>query len=476
MVNKKIIVPILVSYMALISCSRNGPSIPPPILSSSKNISSFVFKKDDNSFLTQDINGVITNDTIKVVLPFGSALTNLIPTITHSGKSLSPLDRTPQNFSGIITYTVTAENGSTQQYRVAVTNEPNSFSLYLPSAHANTGNSYIYVLDAKTGTLNWKYPTTSAILSSIEFSNNVIYTGIGKNITAIDVNTKAIRWQYLTGGTIYSTPMLVNGIVYINSDDQYLYAVDAATGALKWRFAQQLVNVGGNYSSPTVVNGVVYFGSMDGYIYAVDASTGALKWKTYNTYNAGGSFQSSPAVVNGVLYIGDTWHTLLALNISDGTFKWAYQLLGGGLMISSPTVENGIVYIGSSDNRLYAVDANTGTLKWQFGTGGMVDASPIINNGTVYIGSTGRLFAIDTLTGVSKWTFTYTNHFRSSPVIVDGVIYIGSYASILAVDASNGTLKWNYATTNGLEDVRASPCIVDKLGNVYVSSVSGSHN
>jgi outer membrane protein assembly factor BamB len=147
-------------------------------------------------------------------------------------------------------------------------------------------------------------------------------------------------------------------------------------------------------------------------------------------------------------------------------------------MFSSPTVENGIVYIGASDNRLYAVDANTGALKWQFNTGGMLYGSPIVSNGSVYIGTENAsvLFAIDAVTGTLKWNYVYTNNFRSSPVVFDGVVYIGSYASILAIDATNGTLKWNYPATNGLEQMIASPCIADKLGNVYVSSVSGSHN
>ena len=158
--------------------------------------------RNDNSFLSQDINGKIINDTIKVEVPFGTPLASLTPTITHSGKSISPLDRTSQNFSNTVNYTVTAEDGSTNQYRVVMVNEPNSFSLYLGSAHSNTGNSYIYVLDPKTGALQWKYTSSRAIISCIEFSNNVIYTGIGKNITAIDANSKAIKWEYLTGGII----------------------------------------------------------------------------------------------------------------------------------------------------------------------------------------------------------------------------------------------------------------------------------
>src|SRR5580692_3426354 len=65
--------------------------------------------------------------------------------------------------------------------------------------------------------------------------------------------------------------------------------------SLKWSFA----TASGVYSSPAVANGVVYFGSWDRNLYALNASTGALLWR-YNT----GEVSSSPAVANGVVYVG----------------------------------------------------------------------------------------------------------------------------------------------------------------------------
>lgn len=44
------------------------------------------------------------------------------------------------------------------------------------------------------------------------------------------------RWQFHTGNTVHSSPTVVNGVVYVGSWDDYLYAVDAATGTQRWRF------------------------------------------------------------------------------------------------------------------------------------------------------------------------------------------------------------------------------------------------
>jgi len=50
---------------------------------------------------------------------------------------------------------------------------------------------------------------------------------------------------------------------------------------------------------------VVYVGSYDGNLYALNASTGALLWK----YMTGSPvYTSSPAVADGVLYVGSFYN------------------------------------------------------------------------------------------------------------------------------------------------------------------------
>jgi PKD repeat protein len=102
-------------------------------------------------------------------------------------------------------------------------------------------------------------------------------------------------------------------------------------------------------SSPAVENGVVYFGSNDNNTYALNAATGALLWK----YTTGNREISSPAIANGVVYIGSYDNNLYALNAATGALLWNYTT--GGTVGSSPAVVNGVVYFGSNDNNLYAL-------------------------------------------------------------------------------------------------------------------------
>jgi FOG: WD40-like repeat len=58
-----------------------------------------------------------------------------------------------------------------------------------------------------------------------------------------------------------------------------------------------------------VADGAVYFGSGDGNLYALDAATGDLRWK----FKTGDVVHASPAFVNGVVFVGswDSYFTPL---------------------------------------------------------------------------------------------------------------------------------------------------------------------
>jgi hypothetical protein len=76
------------------------------------------------AFSIGGIAGIIneTNHSIAVTLPYGTNITNLTPSVTVSDKAgVSPASGTAQNFTSPVTYTVTAENGTSQSYTVTVT-------------------------------------------------------------------------------------------------------------------------------------------------------------------------------------------------------------------------------------------------------------------------------------------------------------------------------------------------------------------
>jgi polyvinyl alcohol dehydrogenase (cytochrome) len=119
--------------------------------------------------------------------------------------------------------------------------------------------------------------------------------------------------------SLFASPTVVNGRVYIGADTGVFYALNEATGQVVWDrflgFVPKLTcHARGIVSTATVardpVSGAltVYVAGGNGYLYALDAATGAIRWRsvialpshTVNDYYD----WSSPAVVNGHVYVG----------------------------------------------------------------------------------------------------------------------------------------------------------------------------
>ncbi|MEZ0608527.1 PQQ-binding-like beta-propeller repeat protein [Fibrella sp. WM1] len=419
-----------------------------------------------------------TAKTVTGTLPAGTDATKLIPTITLSEKAtVSPASGVVQDFSKAVTYTVTAEDGTTQAYTVNVTiaKPVNNGTVYIGSFDGN-----LYALDALTGAKKWQFTTSDIVKSTPTVANGLVYFASGdKKLYALDAETGAKKWE--SAAVLkqpFAAPMVANGFVYYGGE-HYLYAFDALTGAEKWTYQHDEV-----YSwdaSPTVLDGIVYAsirGSSGGKsgLHALNAATGALKWHQPEI----GISESSPAVVAGLLYAGSEFNGFKAIDVATGAIKWTFD--SGLIVNSSPTIANGIVYVGASafgtntdNNKLYAIDAKTGVKKWEFKTpdGGPDYSSPIVADGIVYIGAGGTLYAVDAATGAKKWETRPDGSglILSGPVVANGLVYLGINKKVYAFDAATGAKKWEYETGRGVDE--SSPCVLAKDGTVYHAGISG---
>jgi outer membrane protein assembly factor BamB len=279
-------------------------------------------------------------------------------------------------------------------------------------------------------------------------------------------------WQRRTGGPVASSPAVAGGLVYAMSYDGKLYALDARTGQPQWKFAtegerrfeakglhgmlpktQTIPDPFDFYlSSPVVAAGNVYFGSGDGNVYALDAASGELRWK----FRTGDVVHASPAYANGVLYFGswDSW--FYAVDARSGQEKWRFH--GGedpayhnqvGFQ-SSPAVVNGVVYTGCRDSNLYAIDAATGKEKWRFNNAGSwVITSPAVTRGKVlFATSDSSLYQVaDAETGKSLVKQQGNAFMFSSPAVAGNTVFIGVMNGTLeARDLDSGELLWEFQT------------------------------
>jgi eukaryotic-like serine/threonine-protein kinase len=302
-------------------------------------------------------------------------------------------------------------------------------------------------------------------------------SGDGK-LYAVDQETGKEKWSFRTSLPIPSTPAVADGLVFFTSYEAALYALDAATGKPKWRFATeqerkfQAKGIHGTQpgdqmipdpfdfllSSPAVFNGRVYFGSGDGNVYAVDAHTGAVVWK----FATGDIVHASPAIANNTVYIGSWDSYFYALDAETGQEKWKYKA-GEDPVIhnqvgfqSSAAVVDGVVYVGCRDGHVYAFDAATGRKRWDYPTSqSWVNTTPAVRDGVVYAGTcdSHRFHALDAKTGRLKFMLDMKGCMVSSPALAGDLAYIGSFNGRLnAIDVKTGKLAWEFRTEAAKKD------------------------
>ena len=300
-----------------------------------------------------------------------------------------------------------------------------------------------------------------------------IFGSTDGHLYRVDRESGAVRWKFKTEARIASSPAVGGGLVYFESYDGAFYAVDALTGVLRWKFqtagerrfsarnlhgwipaGESIADAFDVYlSSPAVWNGAVYFGSGDGNVYALDAATGQLKWK-FRTRDV---VHASPAIADGVLYIGSWDSFLYALDAATGKMRWRFKT---GMdpeygnqqgMQASAAILDGVVYVGCRDAHLYAVDARTGKQRWSFDAkGAWVNTTPAVRRGKVYFGTAdGRTFyEADAATGKILYSRQFSWYFFASPTIVEDFAYVANWdGEITAIDLASHQPAWTFQTT-----------------------------
>jgi quinohemoprotein ethanol dehydrogenase len=259
-------------------------------------------------------------------------------------------------------------------------------------------------------------------------------------------------------------------------------------------------------ATPVVVDGIMYMST--GHIWARDARTGELKWRfPSGDISAGGGMSGGPSshfnrgvvVAEGKVFSAGTGNTLLALDQKTGAVIWRTELAARGFANAPAIYHDGLVYMGVGGGeqgvrgQFGAYDAKTGKEVWKFYTipgpgefghetwegdswkygGAPVWTHPAIDPalGTIYI-ATGNaapntdgtkragdnlfaasIVALDLKTGKRKWHFQEVRHdiwdydSPAAPVLADithqgrarkVLIHAGKTGMMFVLDRADG--------------------------------------
>lgn len=222
--------------------------------------------------------------------------------------------------------------------------------------YVGSADGGVYALDALTGRPKWSLDTGASVRSSPALAQGRVFVGtMDGNLVAIEAATGRTTWRFKTqgnpffpAGEIQSSPAAVDGSVFVGARDGVLYALDAVTGQPRWVADNEMAWVN---ASPAVASQLVVFGVSDGEsVIAVDARTGAPRWR----FKTNGRVFSSPTVADGRVYVGNSYGNVYVLDAATGGLL--DQGYTEGAVHSSPAVAGSVLYVGSDDSCVYAFE------------------------------------------------------------------------------------------------------------------------
>ncbi|MET0388401.1 MAG: PQQ-dependent dehydrogenase, methanol/ethanol family [Polyangiales bacterium] len=167
-----------------------------------------------------------------------------------------------------------------------------------------------------------------------------------EKINRENVSTLGLAWHfdadYARG--IEATPIVVDGIMYVTGSWSVLYALDAKTGQLLWKFDPQVPKAVGASTCCDVVNrgvavyeGKVFLGALDTRLFALDAKTGAKVWEVLTADRGKGDYTvtGAPRVANGRVFIGNGGAEfgvrgyVSAYSVESGELLWRFFTVPG---------------------------------------------------------------------------------------------------------------------------------------------------
>ncbi|SDE00822.1 PQQ-binding-like beta-propeller repeat protein [Pedobacter soli] len=190
----------------------------------------------------------------------------------------------------------------------------------------------INAVDSRNGNLLWTIPYTF-VAREVIVSQGIAYIASAQKLLAIDIKNGTQKWAATTTEGLFSSLVARNGVVYALSSSGgdkpgSLYAFDAKSGAIKWRYTftgASLYLEGA--SAPAIYGNRIYipvYNSVTSLyeqhnLHAVDVATGTLVWrKAIASYEDVSSIQADQ---NGVYFC--TLAQLTRLDRNNGSVIWS---------------------------------------------------------------------------------------------------------------------------------------------------------
>jgi polyvinyl alcohol dehydrogenase (cytochrome) len=277
-----------------------------------------------------------------------------------------------------------------------------------------TGEAAVFDRSALPGTVNW----------GLRADNTRIIDAPTAQLSKADAPKLKLLWAFAYPDAVRarSQPTIAAGAIFVGSHDGSVFALDQATGCVRWTFHASAEVRTGIAITPwqaddPAAKPALYFGDLLGNVYAVDAFSGQELWRDRADEHQNATITGSPSLHDGMLYV-----PVSSLEVSpavDPKFECckfrgsvvAYEAATGRRVWQTFTIDTPAAVTGKnpSGTDMYgpsgapiwnspAIDAKRGQL--YVGTGENYSSPATLTSDAI--------IAIDLKTGKVNWSFQAT--------------------------------------------------------------------
>lgn len=320
------------------------------------------------------------------------------------------------------------------------------------------GWEQVYALNRENGELRWVFETDASLTGNLAVADGAVYAGsTDDGLFALDAGSGELLWRYEPGFWVYD-PVASNGVIYFATADEHVQALDGSTGELIWR-----VHLASLDSNVVMADGIVFVGGFINALYALDADSGELLWPVFESDNTS-LFPLNPAaslLATGPFMWKVSEFSFDHLEADDSVDFASTQSMSidEDSPYTSLCVADGVVYLAAYTDGVYAFDAIAGQLLWhfddsQFGYLAGAAFAPAVVDGRVYVaagnrnynnGVDGSVHTLDAASGELLWHYRTAGAQTSTPAVAGGVVYATAYdGHLYAFNPASGDLFWYY--------------------------------
>lgn len=339
----------------------------------------------------------------------------------------------------------------------------------------------VVATDERNGQIVWTVPVPDLMdeswtSPSIDTRNAIVVVASGDQVTGISLWNGQQAWQHPAAGGRYfvnASPTIADGVVYIPEfgSGAMLYAIDTATGQLKWQAVAGYVS--GNNTVAVDASRVMIVTS-DGRFRTFDRQTGAAD---VNVSISANGFFGGVAAEDGAAYtvsyaFGPKYGStkLFKIDPSNGAVIWSVTAPRTDTL---PVITDTMVLVSGGDDylrmrdgtdsaSLWAFDKTSGQFLWSTDLAGGWTCQPVYADGTVYVPTLSG-YGSEPMSGV-LYAFNATRTPSDPGFVIDST---GQIACSVAV--ANGNV---YGTgLYGLIGIGGVPLVGDINGDGYIDVV-----